>query len=143
MVLKGTAVCWEKTPFEEAVLSPANIRWDSVGSRRCGALPARVPRYQGHAICRSWQQLACCERLWHVAGVASLQCRTYPSLQGISEQFEESLVRFLRRAGFPEEWARSAAAAVGQPPLRTIGPWMTSLAPVLKQRELMAARKKV
>ena len=143
VVLEGTAVCWEKTPFAEAVLSPATIPWDLVGPCRCGALPACVPRYQGHVICRSWQQLTCCEQLWQVAGAASLQCRTYPSLQRIAEQFEERLVRFLRRAGFPEERARSAAAAVGQPTLRTLGPWMASLAPVLKQRELVAARKKV
>jgi hypothetical protein len=141
--LEATAVCWEKTPFAEAILSPANIPWDRVGPCRCGALPAEVPRYQGHAICRNWQQLGCCERLRQVAGAASLQCRTYPSLRRIAELFEERAVRFLRRAGFPEERAQKAAAAVLEPTLRTLRPWMDSLAPLLKQRELIAARSMV
>ena len=143
VTLEATAVCWEKTPFAEAILSPASIPWDRVGACRCGSLPAWFPRSKGHVITRGWQHLACCARLREVAGAASLQCRTYPSLQRISKQFQERVERFLRRAGFPEGRAQRAAAAVLEPTVRTLGPWLDSVAPVLKQRELLAAREKI
>ena len=53
------------------------------------------------------------------------------------------MMRFLRSGGFPEEEAQLAAEAVLETTLRTLSPWYHSLAPVLKQKDLIAARSKV
>ena len=57
--------------------------------------------------------------------------------------FSDSVVRFLRLGGFPEEDAKAFAAAVMQTVLTTFSPWYGSLAPALKQKKLIAARSKV
>ena len=142
-MVESTAVCWEKTLFAEAILSPAAVNWDELGPCQCGALPDWVPRSQGHAISREWQKVPWCRKLLSVVSSSSLQCRTYPSLQRIVMEFHDRLVRFLKLAGFPEYQAKEAAASVEGPTTRALTPWFMSLPALVRQKELLAARKLV
>lgn len=143
VMVESTAVCWEKSPYAEVVLSPATLPWEEIGPCRCHSLPEWVPRSQGHAICRSWKDLAWCKRLFSVAGSSSLQCRTYPSLQRIVAEFRNRGLRFFKDAGYPEAQAEEAAASIAELSSRVLEPWLTALPPVFKQKELRAARQEV
>ena len=70
-------------------------------------------------IYREWQGIVWCRKLAAVVGGASLQVRTYPSLQRIVGEFSDRVVRFLRLGGFPEEDAKASASAVIKTALTT------------------------
>ena len=78
-----------------------------------------------------------------MAASSSLQCRTYPSLQRIVGEFRCRVIRFLKLAGFPETQAEEAAASIAELTERSLEPWLASLQPVFKQKELRVARSDV
>ena len=86
IMVEGTAVCWEKTPFAEVMLAPGTIPWTRVAPCQCTRL-TRLPRYCGHVVTRCWETLPCCARLAAVVKASSLQCRTYPAFQQIMQSF--------------------------------------------------------
>jgi len=143
IMVEATAVCWERTSFAEAVLSPSTIQWEQVGDCQCGTLAAELPRLDGHVIARTWSDIACCRVLTAVAGTASLQCRTFPSLKRIVDVFALRLQKYLRLAGFSSEDASTAVDAVRSASVPVLKPWLHSLAPVFKQKSLIAARAQI
>ena len=117
LMVEGSPVCWEKTPYAESVLSPAVPSWDKVGPCQCSQLPPSMPRYQGHVLTRTWEAVPCCATLKKVAGFHSLQCRTYPGLDAICERFANRTKKFMQMGGFSEEDASRVQRSI----IRTTG----------------------
>ena len=76
VMVKSTAVYWEKSASAEVVLTPAAIPRNRVGSWQCSSLPAWVQRSQGHVVCRERQKISWCRELSGVVGESSLQTGT-------------------------------------------------------------------
>ena len=143
IMVEGTAVCWEKTPFAEVLLAPGTIPCGRVAPCQCERLPPGTPRYCGHVVMRSWEALPCCATLAAVAKSSSLQCRTYPALQQITQSFGERARRYLREAGFNKDVTGEVEAALTSVVVRILGPWVNSLPPLLMQKDLIKARSRV
>ena len=111
IMVEGTVVCWEKTPFAEVLLAPGTILWTRVAPCQCGRLSPGLPRYCGHVVTRSWKALPCCAMLSAVVKFSSLQW-TYPALQQITQSFGERARRYLRDAGFNKDDAAEVDAAL-------------------------------
>ena len=143
LMVEGASVCWERSPYAEAVLSPAAPVWDQVGPCSCAQLSPELPRCGGHVVSRTWDTIPCCRQLSELVGGASLQCRTFPSLERICEQFGDRVTRYLRAAGFSEEEANQALSPILRTTRRVLAPWLQSLPHVMQQGALLSARRAV
>lgn len=143
LMVESTSVCWERTAYAEAVLAPANLPMQHIGSCQCHSLPSALPRRDGHVITREWQALPCCRELAAIVGTASLQCRTYPSLDAILEEYGERVQKYLKMAGFPKDDAAAAWAAVSVSSLPVIKTWYDALPAMMRQSALVTARHRL
>ena len=71
-----------------------------------------------------------------MAKSSSLQYRTYPALQQVTQSFGERTRRYLREAGFNNNDAAEVEAALTSVVGKILGPWANSLPPLLMQKKL-------
>ena len=143
LMVEGSSMCWEKTPYAEAVLSSSVLQWDKVGPCQCHRLPDSMTRWQGHVVTRAWDTVPCCQTLKKVAGGCSLQCRTYPGLDAICERFADRTLRFMQMGGFSDDDASLAQSSIAETTRKILTPWLMSLSPVMQQKELVKGRRDI
>ena len=102
-----------------------------------------VPRYKGHVITREWDKLPCCAALCAFGINSSFQCRTYPPVQRICEVFSQRVDRFLRMAGFSEQYLDLACQQILNATERLLTPWIATLPALMQQDLLLQARRQL
>ena len=136
-------MCWRKTPFAEALLSPSALPVHKVASCHCELLSSSVPRYKGHVITREWHSLPCAALMRAFGASSSFQCRTYASLQRIGDYFSSRVKHFLRAAGYNNESLDVAQRSIVEEAERLLSPWLATLPAIMQQDCLFQARRQL
>ena len=86
---------------------------------------------------RIWETLPCCATLVAVAKSPSLQCRTYPALQQITQSFCGIDRSYIRETVLNKDDAAEVEVALTSVVVKILAPWVNSLPPLLMQKELI------
>ena len=143
LMLEASSLCWEKTPFADAILAPSNLPIQKIGQCRCSSYPSDIPRFKGHVITRSWASLPCCAEMAKFGNNVSFQCRTFSSVDRICDEFGHRVERFLKAAGFAEEHLHHAQQCITSLARRLLEPWLQTLPTYMQHSSLIAARRRL
>ena len=139
LLVEVGSLCWEKTSFAKALLSPSTLPLQKVAACQCKLLSYPLPRCNGHVITRDWANLPGCEGMRELGVDSSFHCHTYPSLQRICGSFSRRLERFFRLAGFTGEHLLTACQQISAATERLLSPWLAALPAVMKQEKFSSA----
>ena len=141
LMVEATTFCWAKTPFAEAVLSPSCVPVARLGRCQCSRYLPNLPRRNGHIVTRNWDQVSCCRQLAAFGSSYSFQCRTYPPVEKICQEFQLRVKRYFRMAGFSEEVLEEAVSKVMMSIRGPLEQWHGTLPAVMNRSSLAQARK--